>query len=104
LSPAVVSWGENRLDVFVVGTNKNLYHKAWNGAAWEPSATGYDDLGGECFSAPVGASWGPNRLDIFVIGPEQNLYNKAWNGTAWEPSVTGWDDLGGQVLGLGSPG
>ena len=26
----VVSWGSNRLDVFVVGSDASLYHKWWN--------------------------------------------------------------------------
>jgi hypothetical protein len=104
--PAVASWGPNRLDVFVVGPSPdfNLFHKAWTGTAWEPSATGYDNLGGNCTLSPAVVSWGENRLDVFVVGTNKNLYHKAWNGAAWEPSVTGWDDLGGQVLGLGSPG
>jgi hypothetical protein len=95
---AVSSWGPNRLDIFVVGPKQNLYHKAWTGTAWEPSAAGYDDLGGLCTSAPAVASWEPNRLDIFVVGagPGFNLYHKAWTGTAWEPSATGYDNLGGQ--------
>ena len=38
--PAVVCWGPNRLDVFVVGTDSALYHKWWNGSAWGPSVTG----------------------------------------------------------------
>ena len=39
-SGPVVSWGPNRLDVFVVGTDSALYHKWWNGASWGPSLTG----------------------------------------------------------------
>src|SRR5262249_13361133 len=44
--PKAVAWGPNRLDVFVVGTDSGLYHKAWNGSAWLPSLTGYETLGG----------------------------------------------------------
>jgi len=32
-SSPVVAWGANRLDVFVLGTNRALYHKWWNGSA-----------------------------------------------------------------------
>ena len=92
----VASWGPNRLDTFVVGTNAGLYHKAWDGNAWLPSVSGYDDLGGQCASPPAVASWGPNRLDIFVVGTNGGLYHKAWDGNAWLPSVSGYDDLGGQ--------
>jgi hypothetical protein len=44
---AVASWAANRLDIFVVGGDKALYHKSWNGTAWEPSETGWEDLGGD---------------------------------------------------------
>jgi hypothetical protein len=44
--PRVVSWDTNRLDVFVTGTDKQLYHKWWDGSAWGPSVTGYEALGG----------------------------------------------------------
>jgi hypothetical protein len=42
----VTSWGPDRLDVFVVGTDGGMYHKWWDGTAWGPSITGYEALGG----------------------------------------------------------
>jgi serine protease AprX len=30
----------------VIGTDSALYHKWWNGAAWGPSLTGYEPMGG----------------------------------------------------------
>ena len=45
-SGPVVAWGANRLDVFVLGTNRGRYHKWWNGSAWGPSLTGYEAMGG----------------------------------------------------------
>jgi hypothetical protein len=44
--PRVVAWGPNRLDVFVTGTNRALFHKWWNGSAWQPSLKGYEGQGG----------------------------------------------------------
>ena len=41
-----VSWGPNRLDLFVTGTDSALYHKWWNGSSWGPSLTGYERMGG----------------------------------------------------------
>ena len=35
-APAAVSWGANRIDVFVVGSNKHLYHKWFDGSTWRP--------------------------------------------------------------------
>ena len=92
---AVASRGSNRLDIFVVGTNGNLYYKALNGITWLPSQTGYDNLGGPCASAPAVVSRGPNMLDIFVVGTNGTLWHTAWNGTTWED---GYDELGGQIM------
>ncbi len=37
-----VSWGANRLDIFAIGTNNHMFHKAWYGQ-WTP---GWEDLEG----------------------------------------------------------
>jgi len=68
--PKAVAWGPNRLDLFVVGTDHQLYHKAWNGSVWQPSLTGYEPLGGIILGDPEAVAWGPNRLDIFVVGTD----------------------------------
>jgi hypothetical protein len=94
-SGPAVSWGPNRLDVFVLGTDRAMYHKWWNGAAWGPSLPGYEYMGGICNSAPEVVAWGANRLDAFVLGTDSALYHKWWNGSAWGPSVTGYEYMGG---------
>ena len=98
-SSPVVAWGANRLDVFVLGTDRALYHKAWNGTAWAPSVTGYEGQGGICTSAPQVVSWAPNRLDVFVTGTDSGLFHKWWDGTAWGPSLSGYEAMGGVCLG-----
>ncbi|SFE04276.1 M28 family peptidase [Nitrosomonas sp. Nm166] len=98
-SSPVVAWGANRLDVFVLGSDRALYHKWWNGSAWGPSVTGYEAMGSVCTSSPQVVAWGPNRLDVFVIGTDSALYHKWWNGSAWGPSVTGYEAMGGVCLG-----
>jgi hypothetical protein len=42
---AVSAWGPNRLDIFARGLGNNLFHKAWDGANWYPSQSGWEDLG-----------------------------------------------------------
>src|ERR1044071_1594510 len=93
-SIAVASWGENRLDIFGLGTDNQMFHKAWNGA-WRPSLTGWEPLGGIFSSPPAVCSWGSDRLDIFGLGRENQMYHKAWDGSSWKPSQSGWDHLGG---------
>ncbi len=75
--PAVVSWAHDRLDIFVVGTDQALYHKARAGSQWFPYTTGYDYLGGVVVGNPTVASWDHDRLDIFVVGTDGGLYHKA---------------------------
>jgi hypothetical protein len=94
-SGPVVSWGANRLDVFVLGTDRALNHKWWNGSAWGPSLTGYEAMGGVIVGNPEAVSWGPNRLDVFVLGTDQAVYHKWWDGSSWGPSLTGWERMGG---------
>jgi hypothetical protein len=98
-SSPMVAWASNRIDAFVLGTDRALYHKWWNGSAWGPSVTGYETLGGVCTSVPQAVSWGPNRLDVFVTGTDSALYHKSWNGSAWGPSVGGFDNMGGLCVG-----
>ena len=100
VSGPVVAWAPDRLDVFVIGADRALYHKWWNGAAWGPSLAGaYEKLDGICLTRPEVVAWGPNRLDMFVIGTNSALYHKWWDGTAWKPSLTGYEDMGGLIQG-----
>jgi hypothetical protein len=92
----VVSWGAGRLDAFVVGTDKAMYHK-WYDGGWGPSVGGYEYMGGVCMSAPEVASWGPGRLDAFVVGTDHGLYHKWYDG-GWGPSVTDYEALGGVCM------
>jgi hypothetical protein len=94
MAAGIVSWGANRLDIFGLGTDNQMYHKAWDGS-WYPSQTGWEGLGGKFNSPPTVVSWGPNRLDIFALGTDDQMYHKAWNGS-WYPSQTGWEALGGK--------
>jgi hypothetical protein len=98
-SSPVVDWGPNRIDAFVLGTDRAIYHKWWNGSSWGPSVTGYEYMGGACTSVPQAISWGANRLDVFVTGTDSALYHKWWNGASWGPSVTGYENMGGRCVG-----
>ncbi len=91
-SPAVVSWGINRIDAFMPGEYSNLRHLAWNGSTW----VGWESLGGALTSLPAVVSWGRNRIDAFMRGPDSSLQHLAWNGSNW----TGWQSLGGVLTSL----
>jgi Repeat of unknown function (DUF346) len=89
--PAATSGGTSaktaRADVFAVGTDYAIYHKAIvNGvlpAAWE-------NLGGIFASAPAAIAW-DGQVDVFGVGLDRAMYRKTWDGTAWSPQ---WERLG----------
>jgi spore germination protein YaaH len=80
------SWGPNRLDAFVRGTDNAIYHRWWDGTAWQP----WESLGGVATSDPTAVAWGNGRLDFFVRGTDKALYHRSWSG-AW----SAWESLGG---------
>jgi ABC-type taurine transport system substrate-binding protein len=100
-SPKVASWGPNRLDIFVTGTDSALYHKWFDGAAWGPSLTDYEYMGGVIQGEPKVVSWGPSRLDVFVTGTDSALYHKRFDGAGWAPSLTGYEYMDGIVIEAG---
>ncbi len=83
----VSSWADNRLDCFVVGNDRSLYHKWWDGSAWR----GYENLGGNIYSNPAAVSWAANRIDVFALGGDHAMWHRWWDGSAWR----GWESLGG---------
>ena len=47
---AAVSWGEGRLDLFWIGDDGALWHRAWSAGRWLAD----ERLGGEPASTPAG--------------------------------------------------
>jgi hypothetical protein len=90
-SPAVTSWGPDRLDFFGIGTNGHMYQRAWTGSGFGD----WVDLGGSFAGSPAVTSWGPDRLDFFGIGTNGRMYQRAWTGSGFG----GWVDLGGSFAG-----
>jgi len=78
-----------------LGTDNSMYHKAWTGSQWYPSAGGWEGLGGTFNGPPRVVAWDANRLDIFGLGTDNSMYHKAWTGSQWYPSAGGWESLGG---------
>jgi hypothetical protein len=91
-SLSAVFWGIPRIDIFGLGTDRAVYHKARNGSASHPAA-GWEYLGGNFISGPTAIAWGPQRLDVFAIGSDKKMYHKWWSGS-WGPSTTEWECLG----------
>ena len=89
--PVAVSSSPTRLDVFIRGSDNELWHRFWNGSAW----SGWENLGGVLGSGPSVVALGPSRLDVFIRGQEGGLWQRTWDGTAWG----GWQSLGGVLDG-----
>ena len=87
----IAAWGANRLDAFVLGTDRALYHKWWDGNAWGPSVTDYEYMGAfdQC---SAGGGLGPE--------PARCLRNR--NGQCLVPQMVGRQCLGpvGDRLGV----
>jgi hypothetical protein len=74
---ALSSWGVNRLDAFVRGSDDRLHHNWYEGSwhAWEI-------VGGTITSSPGAVSWGPGRIDVFARGSTGDLHH-VWYSNGW---------------------
>lgn len=82
---AVASWAVDRLDVFGIGTEGELYHKYWDGSMWNPSGNRSDNLAPDYKfnSGAAAVSWGRNRIDVFGIGGTKHMLHTYWDGSQW---------------------
>lgn len=79
------------LDVYIKGTDNQLWHNWHGGVAW----SGWGALGGSLGSDPTSACWGPGRVDIFWRGTDNALWHKWYDNGNWG----GPESLGGTVVG-----
>jgi hypothetical protein len=90
-APAVSSWEQGRLDVFVRSTDNRLYHRVYQNDAWQ--GAGWNDLSDEhpIQTSPAAVSWGPNRIDLFAVW-DNEVHHRAFHNGAWSPWT---ENLGG---------
>lgn len=91
-APAVASWASNRIDVFVRGTDGNLWHQAWTGgwSGWEPFGAPPGGLAGDDPTAVASAT---GRIDVFARGSDSHLWHRVYDGALSHP----WENLGGTL-------
>jgi len=87
--PTVSSWGTSRMDLFVRGTDRALWHRSFDGNNW----SNWESLGGLLGSDPSAVSWGPNHIDVFVKGTDGRLWQKTLDNGTW----SNWQPLGGPI-------
>jgi hypothetical protein len=91
-APATTTWDPGRLDVFVRGSDNQLWHN-WDAGGW----WGWEPLGappGGLTSAPGAVAWASGRIDVFAVGTDNQLWHK-WYQARW----SGWEPLGGVIVG-----
>ena len=81
------SRGPNQLDVFLIGGDRAVWHRAFNGSAWSDR----DSIGGSCISPPA-ASATANWIDLYVLGDDHGVYHNAWHDAAWHGG-SAWGDM-----------
>jgi len=80
-SPAISSWGSERLDIFCaiqpIGNlpNSAIWHLWMDSGVWQH----WESLGGQVASDPTAVSWQPQRVDLFACGPTLDLQH-LWFG------------------------
>lgn len=104
--PGSVSWGANRIDVYVRDSNNQLQHAhTSDGGAthvWDNwgAPSGYFFVGN-----PDVSSWRPGRLDVFAVARMNNLCIFSLFHRSWENGVdSGWQNWGspvGAIIGSG---
>jgi hypothetical protein len=87
MSPAVCSMNPNRLDAFVIGTNKAVYYKTNNNGTWNE----WKSLQGICTASPAVISSGDGHMQVSVRGSENTLWKRVTKdgGTTW----TAWAQI-----------
>jgi hypothetical protein len=94
--PVVVSNADGRLEVFIIGTDRALWHMAQtvrntcDPAAW----TGWSSLGGVFTSDPAAAVNSDGRLEVFARGSDNALWHRS-QASPGSGTWGGWSSLGG---------
>ena len=94
--PAAVSDDGRRVHLFVVGTDRAVWHTSTVvDAAGQPTTFAtWESLGGILTTAPAAASSAAGRLIVAGRGIDGDLWSRTFDGTAWAP----WQGAGGLAL------
>lgn len=83
-SPAPVSWGPNRTDVFIRDTSNHLEDKVFQNGHWSL----WQDLGGILTSSPFATLTAPGTLTVFVRNTDSGVSSRTFSNGAWGPWST----------------
>jgi len=90
--PSAVGWGTHQ-EVFVLGTDRRLWHNWNDGNGWFGWVPLGNPIGVSLCSPPSAVSWTNSsaRIDVFIVGCNNVLYHTWADNSAWQ----GWESLGG---------
>ena len=95
---AVVRQGTNTIELFGLGSDKALWHRAGNGSHWPVDWVSH---GGGFKSAPALVSPCPGEVDVFGIGNDKRVWYSYWTEMdGWKPSLGQWTSLAGSLQGF----
>jgi hypothetical protein len=91
VAPAVASFADHVVNIFVRGTDDHIYQKrkTLSGstfAGW----TDWSDHGGSFNSNPAAVSWASGRIDLVARKTDENIYIRQFSGSTW----TSWASIG----------
>ena len=96
-TPAVVSWGPERLDLFGRNIGGALLHKCWSDqAGWWPTDSGSWNhfWPSGMVNDPIALSSGPERLELFRHSINDQFAHKSFDHGIWSPPGDGWNGIG----------
>ena len=98
-SPAISSRGNGKFDVFVLGTNKNIYIKSYYPS---PGFGPWVNLGvpaGRTFvSGPDAVSSDANSFAVVAMADDGHYYLNTWTNASGSGVMSGWKQILGQGL------
>ena len=102
--PIAIANNDGRLQVFIVGTNNQLYYKTQSAPNSNTWSSAWTSLGGgiKADTSPAVARNGDGRLQVFIVGTNSQLYYKTQTAAAGS-SWSGWSPLGGGAALTSSP-
>ncbi|MFZ0555373.1 MAG: Ig-like domain-containing protein, partial [Nitrososphaeraceae archaeon] len=98
--PVVIANSDGRLQVFVIGTNNQIYYRSQTAAAGSSSWTSsWTSLGGAIRedTSPAVARNNDGRVQVFMIGTDNALYYKTQTAAGSSTWSSTWTSLGGSL-------
>ena len=104
-SPAVARNSDGKLQVFVVGTNNQLYYKTQSSPNSNTWSSAWTSLGGGLRTStdPIGIANNDGKLQVFVVGTNNQLYYKTQSSPNSNTWSSAWTSLGGGIKADTSP-